>query len=195
MAILIYIHKKNRKIKTDKSLCPCAFNDTWTELQRVRLSEQRFTGCLSDRLCLGIYLYTAPLRKYYKQKQQILSSEVSSETGVNGTFPSPSFMPLNFPMLSLNFYPIQTMFLSSVQFSSVAQSCPTLCNPMNRSTCLFILFMGFSRQEYWSGLPFLSPVDHILSDLSTMTRPSWAAPRAWLSFIELDKAVVLVWLD
>ena len=40
-----------------------------------------------------------------------------------------------------------------------------------------------------------SPVDHILSDLSTMTSPSWVAPRAWLSFIELDKAVVLVWLD
>ena len=60
---------------------------------------------------------------------------------------------------------------------------------------LFILFMGFSRQEYWSGLPFPSPVDHILSDLSTMTCPSWVAPRAWLSFIELDKAVVLVWLD
>ena len=30
------------------------------------------------------------------------------------------------------------------------------------SFCLFILFMGFSRQEYWSGLPFPSPVDHIL---------------------------------
>ena len=28
------------------------------------------------------------------------------------------------------------------------------------SFCLFILFMGFSKQEYWSGLPFLSPVDH-----------------------------------
>ena len=55
--------------------------------------------------------------------------------------------------------------------------------------------MGFSRQEYWSGLPFPSPVDHILSDLSTMTRPSWVAPRAWLSFTELDKAVVLLWLD
>ena len=27
------------------------------------------------------------------------------------------------------------------------------------SFCLFILFMGFSRQEYWSGLPFPSPVD------------------------------------
>ena len=26
--------------------------------------------------------------------------------------------------------------------------------------CLFILFLGFSRQECWSGLPFPSPVDH-----------------------------------
>ena len=38
-------------------------------------------------------------------------------------------------------------------------------------------------------------MDHILSDLSTMTRLSWVAPWAWLSFIELDKAVFLVWLD
>ena len=58
------------------------------------------------------------------------------------------------------------------------------------SFSLFIQFMRFSRQEYWGGLPFPSPVDHILSDLSTMTRPSWVAPWAWLSFIELDKAVV-----
>ena len=55
--------------------------------------------------------------------------------------------------------------------------------------------MGFSRQENWSGLPFPSPVDHILSDLSTMTCPSWVAPGAWLSFIELDKTMVLVWLN
>ena len=60
---------------------------------------------------------------------------------------------------------------------------------------LFILFRKFRRQEYWSGLPFPSPVDHILSGLSTMTRPSWVAPEAWLGFIKLDKAVVLVWLD
>ena len=57
---------------------------------------------------------------------------------------------------------------------------------------LFILFMGFSRQEYWSGLPFPSPMNHILSELCTMTRPSQVAPQAWLSFIELDKAVVHV---
>ena len=55
--------------------------------------------------------------------------------------------------------------------------------------------MRLSRQEYWSGLPFPSPVDHILSALSTMTHPSWVAPQSWLSFIELDKTVVLVWLD
>ena len=63
------------------------------------------------------------------------------------------------------------------------------------SFCLFILFMGFSKQEYWSGLTFPSPVDHILSDFSVMTRPSWVAPQAWLGFTELDKVVVLVWLD
>ena len=60
---------------------------------------------------------------------------------------------------------------------------------------LFHAFHGFSRQEYGSGLPFPSPVDHSLSDLSTMTRPSWVAPWGWLSFIELDKAVWSVWLD
>ena len=43
------------------------------------------------------------------------------------------------------------------------------------SFCFFILFMGFSRQEYWSGLPFPSPVDHILSEVSTMTCLSWEA--------------------
>ena len=32
----------------------------------------------------------------------------------------------------------------------VTQPCPTLCNPME-----------FSRQEYWSGLPFPSPGDRL----------------------------------
>ena len=35
-------------------------------------------------------------------------------------------------------------------------------------------------------------MDHILSDLSTITLLSWVALWAWLGFIELDKAVVLV---
>ena len=59
--------------------------------------------------------------------------------------------------------------------------------------CLFILFTGFSRQEYWSGLPFSSPVDHVLLQLSTMTSPSWVALHGVAhSFIELDKAVIHV---
>ena len=53
--------------------------------------------------------------------------------------------------------------------------------------------MSFSRQEYFSGLPFLSLVDHALSELSTMTRPSWMALHGMAhGFIELDKAVVHV---
>ena len=35
----------------------------------------------------------------------------------------------------------------------VSQSCLTLCNSTNQAS----LFMGFSRQEHWSGLPFPSP--------------------------------------
>ena len=59
--------------------------------------------------------------------------------------------------------------------------------------CLFILFMWFSRQEYWSGLPFPSSVDHILSELSTMNRLSWVALQSMAHcFIQLDKAVVHV---
>ena len=41
--------------------------------------------------------------------------------------------------------------------SEVAKSCPTLCNPMNSSLHQAPPSMGFSRQEYWSGLPFPSP--------------------------------------
>ena len=43
--------------------------------------------------------------------------------------------------------------------SEVSQLCPTLCNSMD---CCPVahqapLSMGFSRQEYWRGLPFSSP--------------------------------------
>ena len=47
---------------------------------------------------------------------------------------------------------------SLVQFSSVAQSCLTLCDPWTVAHQA-PPSMGFSRQEYWSGLPFPSPGD------------------------------------
>ena len=57
--------------------------------------------------------------------------------------------------------------------------------------CLFILLMGFLRQEYWNGLPFPFPVDHVLSELST--HPSWVALHSMAhSFLELHKAVIHV---
>ena len=45
--------------------------------------------------------------------------------------------------------------------SEVAQSCPTLCNPTATWTVGYQAppSVGFSRQEYWSGLPFPSPGD------------------------------------
>ena len=40
----------------------------------------------------------------------------------------------------------------------VAKSCLTLATP-ETVACKAPLYMGFPRQEYWSGLPFLSPGD------------------------------------
>ena len=48
----------------------------------------------------------------------------------------------------------------------VTQLCPTLCDLMD-ITYQAPLFMEFSRQEHWSGLPFPSP--GTLSDLGTAT--------------------------
>ena len=42
----------------------------------------------------------------------------------------------------------------------------------------------------WSGLPFPSPVNHILSEFYTLTHSSWVALA--LSFIEWHKAVIHV---
>ena len=47
--------------------------------------------------------------------------------------------------------------------------------------------MGILRQKYRSSLPFPFPVGHILSELSTMTHPSWVALHDMAhSSIELD---------
>ena len=42
--------------------------------------------------------------------------------------------------------------------AKLLQLCPTLCNPMDCNPP-GLLSMGFSRQEYWSGLPFPFPGD------------------------------------
>ena len=126
--------------------------------------------------------FQVPMQYCSLQHWTLLLSPVTSTTGYCFCFGSiPSF----FVDLFLHWYPVAYWTPTDLGSSSFSIL----------QFCLFILFIGFSRQEYWSGLPFPSPVDHILSDLSTMTCPSLVAPWAWLSFTELDKAVVLVWLD
>ena len=103
------------------------------------------------------------------QHRTLLLSPVTSTTGCYFCFGSiPSF----FLKLFLHWSPVAYWVPTDLGSSSSSVL----------SFRLFILFIGFSRQEYWSGLPLPSPVDHILSDLSTMTHPSWVAPSiSWYS--------------
>ena len=51
------------------------------------------------------------------------------------------------------------IFLTLIKYKgSVAQSCLTLCNPMEYIAGQVPLSIGFSRQEYWNGLPFPPPL-------------------------------------
>ena len=121
--------------------------------------------------------FQIPMQYCSLQHRTLLPSPVTSTTGCYFCFDSiPSF----FLELFLHWSPVAYWAPTDLGSSSFSIL----------SFCLFILFMGFSRQDYWSGLPFPSPVDHILSDLSTMTSLSWVALHAWLSFIELDQAVI-----
>ena len=56
------------------------------------------------------------------------------------------------------------------------------------SFCPLIQFMRSSWQIYWGGMPASAPVDHILSELPTMNRPTWVALHGMAHrFIELHK--------
>ena len=52
---------------------------------------------------------------------------------------------------------LQCMKVKSESESEVAQSCPTLRDPMGYIAHQAPPSMGFSRQEYWSGVPSPSP--------------------------------------
>ena len=124
--------------------------------------------------------FQVPMQYCSLQHWTLLPSPVTSTTGCCFHFGSVSSFFLE-------------LFLHS---SPIAYWAPTDLGSSSFSVlsfCLFILFMGLSRQEYCSGLPFPSPVDHVLSELSTMTHPSWVALHGMAhSFIELDKIVVHV---
>ena len=66
--------------------------------------------------------------------------------------------------------------ISSVQFSSVAQSCPTLCDPMNRST------PDLSVHHQLQGLPKLMSIESVMpSNHLILCRPLLLAPSIFPS--------------
>ena len=124
--------------------------------------------------------FQVPLQYCCLQHRTLLLSPVTSTTGWWFCFGSICSFFLE---LFLHWSPVAYWAPTSLGSSSFSML----------SFCLFILLMGFSRQEYGSGLPFPSPVYQILSELSTMTCLSWVALHGMAcSFIELDKAVVHV---
>ena len=124
--------------------------------------------------------FQVPMQYCSLQHWTLLLSPVSSTTGYCFSFGSiPSF----FLELFLYWSPVAYWASTNLGSSSL----------IVLSFCLFILFMGFSRQEYRSGLPFPSPMDHILSELSTTTHSSWVDLHCMAhSFIELHEAVTRV---
>ena len=62
----------------------------------------------------------------------------------------PSHLPLHPIPLGHPGAPAPNTLFSSVQFSSVAQSCPTLCDPMNRST-VHVLLKPCVMHQTWIG--------------------------------------------
>ena len=110
--------------------------------------------------------FQVPMQYCSLQLQTLLPSLVISTTGFCFCFGSVSsfFLEL-FLHWSLVTYWAPTN-LGSSSFSVI-------------SFCLFIVFRGFSRQESWSGLPFPSPVDQILSVFSHSVVSDWLFAALW----------------
>ena len=89
--------------------------------------------------------FQVPMQYFSLQHQTLLPSPVTSTTGSCFCFgPVSSF----FLQLFLHWPPVVYWAPTDLGSSSFSVL----------SFCLFVLFMGFSRQEYWSSLPFPSPV-------------------------------------
>ena len=94
-----------------------------------------------------------PMSQFFESGDQSIGVSASAYSGlisfridwldllaVQGTlksFPTPQFKSIHSSLLNIHYSPILTSihdYWRNHQFSSVAQSCLTLCNPMNRST-------------------------------------------------------------
>ena len=108
--------------------------------------------------------FQVPIQYCSLQQWTLLPSPVTSTTGCCFCFGSVTSFFLE---LFLHWFP-------------VAYWAPTNLGSSSFSVLSFCLFIGFSRQEFWSGLPFPSLVDHVLFELSTMTRILGWPYMTWL---------------
>ena len=125
--------------------------------------------------------FQGPVQNCSLQHQTLLPSPVTSTTGC------------------FWFGSVSSFFLELfLHCSSVTYWAPT---DLGSSSISFLFFFfkpfhtlyGVLRQEHWNVLPFPSPVDHILSELSTTTHPFWVALHGMAhDFIQLDMAVIHV---
>ena len=73
--------------------------------------------------------------------------------------------------------------------SEVAQSCPTLCDPMDCSLPGSSVW-GFSRQEYWSGLRCAPPGDLPNPGMEPLSQASPALAGGFLTISDTWEASV-----
>ena len=108
----------------------------------------------SNFLCLWIwqcllpillYIFFSEARKLHTNKLKIVISSCSTDPIIIMKYLSWSCIVL---------LPLKATLLDSA--SRLTQSCPALCDPM-MIACQAPLSMGFSRQEYWTGLPCPPP--------------------------------------
>ena len=124
--------------------------------------------------------FQVPMQYCSVQHQTLLPSPVTSTTGCCFCFGSVSSFFLELflhwsPVAILGTYPTWGVHLS-------------VFYPFAFSYCSWGS-QGRKTEVVCHSFP--SPVDHVLSELSTMTCPSWVALHGMAhSFIELDKAVV-----
>ena len=157
--------------------CSCLENPRdrgawWAAINGIAQSQTRLKWLSSSSSSMDL-TFQVSMQYCSLQHWTLLPSPVTSTTGCCFCFGSvPSF----FLELLLHWSPVAYWAPTDLGSSSYSVL----------SFCLFILFMGFSRQEYWSGLPFNFTVDHILSELSTMTHPSWVAlhSMAWFNWVK-----------
>ena len=117
---------------------------SWAQVGNTHTKGSRFTPCSPPLPCRHLRAETCP-DPSFAHLLPIFAQ-------------SPLLSPLSSPLAHL---PATALTGVGVRFthereSEVAQSCQTLCNPMGCSLPA-PSSTGFSRQEYWSGLPFPSP--------------------------------------